>query len=298
MLNFPTAFIKFLSEQGRYSDHSVQNYARDLKKWLTFCQAQQITNWQQLQTKEIKHYLMQLKNQGISATSMRRYLSSLRLFFDYLIKQKQLKTNPAKYIKSPKIAQTLPKVLAFEEIQALITVHGTKNNQRDCLIIDLFYTSGIRLSELVGLNLDDIDFQAGFIKVLGKGNKQRYTPIGERTLVQIKQYLQGRKDNNTALFINQQQNRLSGRSVQNILAKFAKQSGLNKHLHPHMLRHSAATHFLQSSQDLRVVQDFLGHSSIKSTQRYTHLDYQHIAKVYDKSHPRAQQKTTKTSHQR
>lgn len=276
-------FIKKLNQEQYYSLHTILNYKRDLEKWLFFYQKNHINQWKEVQHKEIKHFLMQQKNKQISAVSMRRYLSSLRLFFDYLVMQKILTKNPAKQIKSPKIAQKLSKVLSAEEIQTLINLKSLTT--RDSLIIELFYVTGIRLSELVNINISHID-QSGFVKILGKGNKERYAPIGKRTLKKIKQYIKSRIDEENALFINNKQMRISTRSIQNILKNAILKSDIDRHLHPHMLRHSAASHFLQSSENLRIVQNFLGHQNISSTQRYTHLDYQHIAKVYDKTHPR------------
>lgn len=284
------AFIDELAISSQYASNTLESYQRDLKKWQLFCHDQDIKNWQDLSQKTIQLYIMRLKNKGISVATMRRHLCALRRFFDYLIEQKQLTSNPAKHIKTPKLDQILPKILSYEKIEHLIKLTQNSNSQRDTLMVALFYTSGIRLSELVGLNIADIDFKTGFIKVLGKGNKERFCPIGKDVMERLKTYITSRLDDNSALFLNKNNQRISTRGVQMIVAKLAKTTELGQHLHPHMLRHSAATHFLQSSHDLSVVQSFLGHSDIKSTQRYTHLDFQALAKVYDKCHPRAGKK--------
>lgn len=277
-------FGQYLTKQNNYSPHSISAYMSDVKNYLHFCRQQRIQSFNKSQ---LEYYLMQLNQKHYAKASMRRAVSALRLFFNYLIANKQLNTNPTFSIKTPKLAQTLPTVLSIEEIINLINNLISKGEHRDALIIDMFYTTGVRVSELVGLDIVDVDGKTGFIKVLGKGNKERFIPIGDKTLKQLNHYLNTRSDNNPALFLNKDHKRITSRGVQYLLAKIAKQNGLDKHLHPHMLRHSAATHFLQSSQDLRIVQDFLGHTSIKSTQRYTQLDYQHLASVYDKTHPHA-----------
>ena len=283
-------FISHLRIEAKYSQNTISAYAFDLKKWLIFFEQKQINAWDKLDSKFIEQYLMTLRSQAISVSTMGRRLSALRLFFGYLLACHEVKHDPSKQIKSPKLKQVvLPKVISYEQIDNLLKP-GKDDllSLRNRTIIALFYACGIRLSELTQLNINDIDFPSHYIKVLGKGNKERFIPVGQETINQLKVYLEKRiMYDNEALFITKKNSRLTQRMVQYIVKNIAIRSGLNQHLHPHMLRHSSATHFLQSSHDLATVQKFLGHDSIKSTQRYTHLDYQALAKVYDHCHPRA-----------
>ncbi len=287
-------YINSLITQGNYSPHTVSAYTCDLKKWLDYAQQKQVNTWQELDAGLIKTHIISLHSKGILVATMRRRLASLRAFMDYLVNTGQLAQNPATHIKTPKLKQALPKVISYEQTMSLLKPNATKiNDLRDNAMIAIFYACAIRLSELTGLNIKDIDINNQHIKVLGKGAKERFVPTGGLAVSYVEQYLAKRVDDNPALFVshlnhkNPNPQRISNRAVQILLKNRAISTGLESHLHPHMLRHSAASHFLQSSGDLSSVQKFLGHKDITSTQRYTHLDYLAIAKVYDECHPRS-----------
>ncbi len=232
---------------------------------------------------------MELRHKAISSKSIRRYLSSIRGFLDYLVKEEILTENNAKKIKSPKISHSLPKTIDFDDLKRLLSVQSKSYQElRSITMIEIMYSCGLRVSELVKLNISDMDLSEGFVRVKGKGGKMRFSPIGSDAIKAIKLYLAKRPNADTeALFVNNNENRISSRTVQNTVKIRALEVGISVNIHPHMLRHAAATHFLQSSHDLRSVQEFLGHKSIKSTQVYTHLDFLELSKVYDKFHPRA-----------
>jgi len=234
-------------------------------------------------------FVMGLRHGDISNKSIRRYLSSIRVFYNYLIDNQAASSNPALSIQTPKIDRALPKTIDFDDLSRMMNLKvGHFKELRAVLMIELLYSCGLRVSELVGIDMLDFDINEGFVKVMGKGSKARFSPIGASAISVLKKYIEKRPDcNSDALFLNQKHLRMSARSVQNIIKKRALEVGISINVHPHMLRHAAATHFLQSSHDLRAVQEFLGHKSIKSTQVYTHLDFLELSKVYDEFHPRA-----------
>ena len=232
---------------------------------------------------------MELRHSNTSGKSIKRYLSSIRVFFNFLIDNNQIEVNPALAIKTPKVERDLPKTIDFDDLKKMMTINSSKYKElRSVLMIELLYSCALRVSELVGINLEDIDMDEGFVKVIGKGSKSRFSPVGQTTIDVLKRYIKLRpKCESNALFVNKKNTRISSRTVQNIVKKRALEVGVSINVHPHMLRHAAATHFLQSSHDLRTVQEYLGHKSIKSTQVYTHLDFLELSKVYDEFHPRA-----------
>ena len=232
---------------------------------------------------------MGLRHRGVSARSIRRYLSSIRGFFNYMVQQGVLVENCVISIQTPKIDQVLPKTIDFDDIKRMTNLSSELFSElRAVVMIELMYSCGLRISELVGIDINDLDLEEGFVRVKGKGGKTRFSPIGRSAINAVEMYLKKRPScENVALFMNQKKHRISPRSVQNIVKKRALQVGVTVNVHPHMIRHAAATHFLQSSHDLRTVQEFLGHKSIKSTQVYTHLDFLELSKVYDEFHPRA-----------
>ncbi len=234
--------------------------------------------------------------QGINGRSLQRNLSAIRAFFRYLLKQGIVKVNPAEGITAPKSEKKLPSVLDVDQTQHLVEIkENDPLSLRDRAMLELIYSSGLRLSELTGLNLAHVDMADRLITVTGKGNKTRTLPIGQHALDSLQAWLKARQalvaEDETALFVSQRGKRISTRSVQLRLKQWAIKQGLPNHVHPHMLRHSFASHLLESSGDLRAVQELLGHADISTTQVYTHLDFQHLAQVYDKTHPRAQKKT-------
>ena len=282
-------FIHHLQVERNYAGNTISAYRRDLGNFLGFCQARKIAQWRDIDAKMLNLFVMTLRHANTSNSSIRRHLSSIRGFFSFLLRLGVLSENCAQGITSPKLEQTLPKTIDFEELCKMMQVRSTRFDElRNVAMIELIYSCALRVSELVGININDMDFKEGFVKVMGKGSKARFVPAGQGAIAAINRYLSKRPVcESNALFINQQQNRIGVRSVQNIIKQRALDVGITFNVHPHMLRHAAATHFLQSSHDLRSVQEFLGHKSIKSTQVYTHLDFLELSKVYDDCHPRA-----------
>ena len=279
-------FISYLKIERNYAINTQQAYERDLNQLIIFLNSQKISNWPQLTSEVLNLFIMQLRHKNLSSRSIRRYLSSVRGLLTYLVNQGQLKHNCAAQLSTPKIAQTLPETLNYEQLLQLLKPQGgARFERRDVTIIEVIYSCGLRVSELVNLNVDDVDLSQGFLTVMGKGGKTRHTPLGTSAQEAINQYVLERHSD--ALFVNKNGKRIGVRSVQNMIKKRALNAGIKVNVYPHMLRHAAATHFLQSSHDLRSTQEFLGHESIKSTQVYTHLDFLELSKVYDKCHPRA-----------
>ena len=282
-------FVAHLSVEKNYALNTVSAYKRDLLKFLSFLGNKNISGWAEVDGDTVNLFVMGLRHGDISNKSIRRYLSSIRVFYNYLIDNQAASSNPALSIQTPKIDRALPKTIDFDDLSRMMNLKaGHFKELRAVLMIELLYSCGLRVSELVGIDVLDFDINEGFVKVMGKGSKARFSPIGASAISVLKKYIEKRPDcNSDALLLNQKHLRMSARSVQNIIKKRALEVGISINVHPHMLRHAAATHFLQSSHDLRVVQEFLGHKSIKSTQVYTHLDFLELSKVYDEFHPRA-----------
>lgn len=290
-------FYKKLRDERNLSQHTLTNYQRDLKKLVTYCNEHAINNWNEIDEQHIRMHVSQCHRRGLSGKSLQRALSSMRTFFGFLIENGILKSNPAKHVRAPKSARKLPQTLDVDRVGQLLSIEGDDDLAvRDRAMLELFYSSGLRLSELTGLNMNSLlgDNQ---VRVLGKGNKERDLPIGSKAITALQQWLTIRHkfcdDSESALFVSQKGSRLSPRSVQQRLRHWVVKQGLDTHVHPHMLRHSFASHVLESSGDLRAVQELLGHADIATTQIYTHLDFQHLAKVYDQAHPRARAKSKK-----
>ena len=288
-----TEYLKFLNFERGLSPLTRENYARDIKQLLKLSDGTALND---LQSTHIRRYIAALHGKGLGGKSIARLLSSWRGFFDYLGQRHGCRNNPAKGLRAPKSAKTLPQALSIEQAIKLVDVKDDDVlSVRDHAILELFYSSGLRLSELINLNTDQLDFTEGTITVTGKGNKTRIVPLGNHAITAIQNWLTQRtallKDQvEKAVFIGKQGKRLSARNVQYRLKSWAVKQGLDTSVHPHMLRHSFASHVLQSSGDLRAVQEMLGHANISTTQIYTHLDYQHLTKVYDTAHPRAKKK--------
>ncbi len=291
-------FFTQLEIEKRVSIHTLTNYQRDLRQLTDFCTKQQFENWSELQTNDIRQHVANRHRQGLSSASLQRELSAMRTFYDYLLKNNFATLNPAKYVKAPKAIRKLPKTLDVDQISGLLEA-GTDSvlEVRDVAMFELFYSSGLRLSELVDLNLQDLDLSDKSLRVQsGKGGKARILPIGSKAILAIKNWLKhrvARKETEKAVFLSKNGDRLCQRSVQLRLEKWCIKKGIPQHVHPHALRHSFASHLLQSSQDLRAVQELLGHENINTTQIYTHLDFQHLADVYDNAHPRAKKRELK-----
>ncbi|MBT3456750.1 MAG: tyrosine recombinase XerC [Thiotrichales bacterium] len=289
LINQIEGFVEYLNVEKNYALNTISSYKRDLLKFVSFLNNRGITNWVSIDSDAINIFVMELRHRSISAKSLKRYLSSIRVFFNYLIENNIIQKNPALSVQTPKVERVLPKTIDFDDLRRMMSINTSSYKElRSVLMIELLYSCGLRVSELVGINLADFDLSEGFVKVMGKGGKARFSPIGEATIDVLKRYLEMRPNcSSDALFINQKNIRISTRTVQNVVKNRALQVGVSINVHPHMLRHAAATHFLQSSHDLRTVQEFLGHKSIKSTQIYTHLDFLELSKVYDEFHPRA-----------
>jgi integrase/recombinase XerC len=284
-------YLEFLQFERGLSVLTRENYGRDIQKLIDLS-APILLNT--LTNTHIRRYIATLHSKGLGGKSIARMLSSWRGFFDFLIQRHAFEANPINGLRAPKSAKTLPQALSIEQASKLVNITDEKDlSVRDHAILELFYSSGLRLSELVNLNLDALDFSEGTVIVTGKGNKTRIVPLGSHASAAIKKWLAIRSQlltknpSEKALFIGLQGKRVGARNLQYRLKEWSIKQGINTSVHPHMLRHSFASHVLQSSSDLRAVQEMLGHANISSTQIYTHLDYQHLTKVYDQAHPRA-----------
>lgn len=287
------AFHKYLSTERRLSPLTCDHYMRDVRILGALAGA---TRLQELTIHHVRRFIAQLHGKGLGGKSLARMLSSWRGFFRYLARDHGFSHNPCVGVRAPKSAQTLPHALSPDEASRLMEVDGyTPLARRDKAILELLYSSGLRLSELVGLSPEDIDFVQCQVRVTGKGSKTRIVPVGRYAMEAIKNWLLERErllqKGERALFVNHKGRRISSRAIQYLIKRWAIKLGLSSDVHPHVLRHSFATHVLQSSGDLRAVQEMLGHANISTTQIYTHLDFQHLAKVYDAAHPRARKKS-------
>lgn len=290
------AFKAHLISERQLSQHTVDNYHRDCRRLLTWCEDQHIDQLKGLDSQHLRLCVTELHRKGLQSKSIQRWLSSIRGFFRFAIRQGWLKSNPAEGLSAPKGQKKLPKTLDADAANHFMEVEGERwQDVRDKAILELFYSSGLRLSELVGLDLNSLSWSDATVRVTGKGKKEREVPVGSHALAALKNWLKIRQDvadaDCSALFVSNRGRRLSPRSIQDRLGKLSLAQGMETHVHPHMLRHSFASHMLESSGDLRAVQELLGHANLSTTQIYTHLDFQHLAKVYDNAHPRA--KTSK-----
>jgi integrase/recombinase XerC len=296
-LNPVNSYLQHLAAERRLSQHTVAAYQRDLNNLTRLTAGMPLA---ELGVTDIRGAIVKLRGQNLSAASVARQLSSWRGFYAFACRRLGYAHNPCIGLRPPKAAKALPQVLSPDTCTQLLNgAHAAAADDalqaRDRAMFELFYSSGLRLSELADLDLNDVNLQSGEAEVTGKGRKTRIVPVGQQALSALAAWLQQRlplaRDNTVALFLNQRGTRLTPRSIQLRLKRWALQAGLNQHVHPHLLRHAFATHVLQSSGDLRAVQEMLGHASISTTQVYTHLDWQHLAKVYDQAHPRARKKT-------
>ena len=292
-MNAVEHYLQHLAAERRLSSHTVAAYQRDLANLGRLTAGKPLAG---LGVTDIRGAIVKLRSQNLSAASVARQLSSWRGFFTFACRRLGYPSNPCVGLRPPKAAKALPDILSPDTCTQLLERAADEDAlaARDRAMFELFYSSGLRLSELVGLDLNDVNLQAGEAQVTGKGRKTRIVPVGQHALAAIAAWVPLRqplaRGNTAALFLSQRGTRLTPRSVQLRLDRWALQAGLGQHVHPHMLRHAFATHVLQSSGDLRAVQEMLGHASISTTQVYTHLDWQHLAKVYDQAHPRARKK--------
>ena len=288
-------FFTHLRTERRLSRHTSSNYRRDIQSFAAFCDRDELAGWKAVDNFHVRSYAAQEHRDGLSPRSIQRRLSALRSFFSYLVREGALKANPAAEIRAPKAAKRLPKTLDADRMARLLEPPADEPlARRDHAMMELLYSSGLRLAELVGVDLTDIDLGDRTVRVLGKGSKTRVLPVGRHAVAAIQAWLRDRgalaKPDCTALFVTQAGRRLGVRGVQQRIARAARLQGIDMRVHPHLFRHSFASHLLESSGDLRGVQELLGHSDISTTQIYTHLDFQHLARIYDKAHPRARRR--------
>ena len=293
-MNYLDDYLQHLTFERGLSVLTCQNYARDIKLLESLADK---TSLDQVQNMQVRRFIATLNSRGLGGKSIARALSAWRGYYDYLIQHKGFSQNPVMGLRAPKSPKTLPQALSTDLAVKFVDIQGDGLlEQRDHAIFELFYSSGLRLSELVNLDIDMLDFSDGTVTVTGKGNKTRIIPVGTHALNAIQTWLKRRADiviadkNPKAMFVTQQGRRITPRAIQYRMKEWAVKQGVNIDMHPHLLRHSFATHVLQSSQDLRAVQEMLGHANISTTQVYTHLDFQHLATIYDKAHPRAKKK--------
>jgi integrase/recombinase XerC len=291
-------YLSYLTHERRLSANTAASYKRDIDELIALVGA---GNLGELQSHQIRRFVAQLHARGLDGRSIARMLSAWRGFYRYLVRDRGFAANPCMGVRAPKAARRLPHALSPDEATRLMQIdegdQGDKGDAlacRDKAMFELFYSSGLRLSELTSLSLGDIDVADSTVRVTGKGGKTRVVPVGRYALLALEAWLTPRgllaSSDETALFLGHSGHRLGARAVQLRLKHWAAKLGLDRSLHPHMLRHSFASHVLQSSGDLRAVQEMLGHASISTTQVYTQLDFQHLAKVYDAAHPRARRK--------
>ncbi|HPT06811.1 MAG TPA: tyrosine recombinase XerC [Candidatus Omnitrophota bacterium] len=279
-------FVRYLEIEKNYSDHTILNYRADLVHFFAFLGELPVEKADYLL---LRKYLAVLKDKQLGTRSLSRHMSCLRSFYRFLTREGFLKSNPMLSLSSPKLDKHLPQFLTEEEVTKVIdaAIQGGKRGLRDKAIIETFYSTGMRISELVGLNIEDVDFISGVAKVMGKGRKERIVPIGECALRAIREYLAQRKKNGRELFQNKNSKRITTRGVRDIVYKYMRLASMKPGVSPHTLRHSFATHLLNRGADLRSVQELLGHANLSTTQIYTHLTTERIKSVYDKAHPRA-----------
>lgn len=281
-------FINFLKIEQGVSPHTLRAYTEDLKEFLSFTDKQ----LKDIDNLDIRAFLASLYHKKLKKSSISRKLATIRSFFKYLHREGYVKKNPAKLVSSPKVPKALPRFLTIDEAFSLMDAPQgeTFKTTRDKAILELLYSSGLRVSELTSLDISDLDLKESLIRVKGKGKKERIVPIGSKALEAIKNYLPERvslKKKSTALFLNSHGGRLTQRSIRRILLEYSRMVNLKGYLSPHTLRHTFATHLLHGGADLRSIQELLGHSSLSTTQKYTHVDITHLAEVYDKAHPMA-----------
>ncbi|NKC16941.1 MAG: tyrosine recombinase XerC [Gammaproteobacteria bacterium] len=292
------SFLRYLACERRFSAHTVDAYGRDLSAFLCHLEAEGAP-LMEVSAAHIRRFAVALNHQGKAGRTVQRALSAVRGFYEYAIREGWLQFNPARAVSAPKSRHKLPECLDVDAAAQFLQAAGDGGGKpelkaRDLAIVELFYSSGLRLSELVGLDVRSLDMDERLVDVVGKGGKVRRIPVGSAACTALQAWLSVRQvlanSGEPALFVSRRGTRLGARAVQKRLAAQALQAGTGRHVHPHMLRHSFATHLLESSGELRAVQELLGHADIATTQIYTHLDFQHLARVYDGAHPRAKRK--------
>ncbi len=288
-------FIEYLGHEKGLATNTLESYGRDLRQYCGFLSEDTSQTPETASQATIVAYLMMLRKQGKATATIARRLAALKAFYQFMLKENYVTKDPTDELSSPKLERKLPKVLTVEEVEKLLNQPDASNPTgiRDKAMLEVLYATGIRVSELVSLNLDDVDFDEGFVRCVGKGSKERVVPIGEIAVNSLKAYLsKGRpklvsNPNENALFLNHHGRRLTRQGFWKIVKKYAAQLGIRKEITPHTLRHSFATHLLENGADIRAVQEMLGHADISTTQIYTHVTKDRLKDVYARSHPRA-----------
>ena len=290
-------FIHYMTIEKGLARNTVEAYKRDLASYLGFLQKLSFCNsWQEVSRLEILQFLTKLKDEGKSVKTLARHVASLRAFHQFLFREKLTTADPSTHIESPKLAKTLPKMLSMEEVDQFLAAHAGSDPRalRDRAMVELLYATGMRVSELIDLDVNSIYLDLGFVRCIGKGNKERIIPIGEEALLAIDRFLKHgraqlikREQKCEALFLNHRGTRLTRQGLWKIMKNHANRAGISKVITPHLLRHSFATHLLMNGADLRAVQEMLGHADISTTQIYTHVTNTRLKEVYKEFHPRA-----------
>jgi integrase/recombinase XerC len=306
-LEWLARFRRYLRSERRLSAHTDSSYARDLRALVKFCDRAGLADWSRLDSQHVRTFAAHSHAGGLGPRSIQRRLSAVRSFYAFLLREapaaaaaarartRRISGNPAHDVRAPKAPRRLPQTLDADQMARLLQIPaGDPLNTRDRALMELFYSSGLRLAELVGLDLASLDLKDRVVRVLGKGNKARIVPVGRLAAAALRQWLKERaglaRPDAAALFVGRNGHRLGPRAVQQRVAYWARRQGLGVPVHPHLFRHSFASHLLESSGELRGVQELLGHADISTTQIYTHLDFQHLARIYDATHPRARRK--------
>ncbi len=305
-LEWVARFRRYMSSERRLSAHTDLSYARDLAALVKYCERAALSDWGQLDSQHIRAFAAHAHAAGLAPRSIQRRLSAVRSFYTFLLREAagelargrrtaRITRNPAHEVRAPKSPRKLPPTLDADQMARLLEIpQGDDLSARDRALMELLYSSGLRLAECVGLDLPRLDLKDRTVQVLGKGGKSRIVPVGRAAVQALKSWLKVRgalaRSDEAALFVGRNGRRLGARAVQLRVAGWARRQGLSMHVHPHLFRHSFASHLLESSGELRSVQELLGHANISTTQIYTHLDFQHLARIYDASHPRARRK--------
>lgn len=288
-------FIRHLSDERRLSKHTSLAYRRELDSLLAWCQSAGLQSWRELDEQHLRLFAARSHAGGLAPRSVQRRLSAVRSFLRFLSREGHILRDAGADVRAPKAARPLPRTLDVDQMSRLLAIPAdTPLAKRDLAFMELFYSSGLRLAELVSLRQHDLDLVDQTVRVTGKGNKTRIVPVGRRAVEALTHWLAVRAEwaatDEQAVFVSQRGRRLSSRTIQLRIGHWARRQGIPVHVHPHLFRHSFASHLLESSQDLRGVQELLGHADISTTQVYTHLDFQHLARIYDRSHPRARKR--------
>ncbi|MGH8252693.1 MAG: tyrosine recombinase XerC [Steroidobacteraceae bacterium] len=288
-------FQQHLSGERRLSPLTISAYRRELTAFELWCAQQQIEDCARIDGQHVRSFAARSHARGLQPRSVQRRLSALRTFFGYLMREGAVSANPAVGISAPKAGKRLPHTLDVDQMGRLLSMTPRSALQwRDLAMMELLYSSGLRLAELTGLDLENLSLADRTARVLGKGRKERIMPVGRQAVAALREWLRERTalaaPGESAVFVNHRGRRIGARAVQLLVARHARAQGVAQGVHPHLFRHSFATHLLESSRDLRAVQELLGHASISTTQIYTHLDFQHLARIYESSHPRARRR--------